>query len=275
MSWFEFNGVSSDKLGLIIRTPPFRPSWSENCEYTEIPGRAEKVLERTGTYDNQSMTIDCVVTDMTKIRDIYQVLQGSGSLVLSTAPDEKLNVTVNPLIPQGVAQDMAELPISFNCSPFAYKINDKEFTWSNENFGTDGTKYWLSMSLKTDATAYCEPQICLGGLVLGLGVPIRYRVSNRTGALYIVVPVGHAADKIVIDSAAKQVYREKTDGTLEVASDYQISGKFPVLEPKAYGDDGYNTSIYVSCREWIDGKEGTDRLNFSLNIKLKCNLRYL
>ena len=44
-------------------------------------------------------------------------------MILSTAPGEYINCRVEPLIPQGVALDMAELPISFDCYPFAYAVD--------------------------------------------------------------------------------------------------------------------------------------------------------
>lgn len=122
MSYFTFNGVNSNDLGLIITETPFRPSWAESVDEITIPGRAEVIKNPNGTYDNQSLTINAVISDSSKINDIYSSLSGEGKLILSTAPNEYINCRVEPLIPQGVALDMAELPITFDCYPFAYAV---------------------------------------------------------------------------------------------------------------------------------------------------------
>lgn len=122
MSYFTFNGVDSHDLGLIITQTPFRPSWAEQVEEITIPGRPEIIKNPNGTYSNQLLTINAVISDASKIRQIYSTLTGEGRLILSTNLTEYMNVRVEPLIPQGVALDMAELPITFDCYPFAYAI---------------------------------------------------------------------------------------------------------------------------------------------------------
>lgn len=122
MSYFKFNGIDSRNLGLIITETPFRPSWAESVDEITIPGRAEVIKNPNGTYDNQPLTISAVISDKSKINQIYSTLTGEGKLILSTAPNEYINCRVEPLIPQGVALDMAELPITFDCCPFAYAV---------------------------------------------------------------------------------------------------------------------------------------------------------
>lgn len=120
MSYFVFNNIDSRDLGLILPDTPFRPSWAEEVEEITIAGRPEVIKNPNGTYGNQSLQINAVITDTANINTIYSVLHGEGKLVLSTAPNEYINCRVNPLIPKGVALDMAELPITFDCYPFAY-----------------------------------------------------------------------------------------------------------------------------------------------------------
>lgn len=122
MSYFIFNGTDSRDLGLILPETPFRPSWAESVDEITIPGRPEVIKNPNGTYPNQPLTINTVISDSSKIQQIYSVLAGEGKLILSTAPGEYINCRVEPLIPQGVALDMAELPISFDCYPFAYAV---------------------------------------------------------------------------------------------------------------------------------------------------------
>lgn len=123
MSYFTFNGVDSRDLGLIITQTPFRPSWAEQVEEIVIPGRPEIIKAPNGIYSNQSLTVEAVISDKSKIKQIYSTLNGEGKLVLSTNPAEYINCIVEPLVPQGVALDMAELSITFDCYPFAYAIS--------------------------------------------------------------------------------------------------------------------------------------------------------
>lgn len=131
MSYFTFNGVDSRDLGLILPKTPFRPSWAEQVEEINIPGRAEVIKNPNGTYDNQNLTINAVISDASKMRQIYSTLTGEGKLILSTNLNEYMNVRVEPLISQGVALDMAELPITFDCYPFAYAVTPTEFELSH------------------------------------------------------------------------------------------------------------------------------------------------
>lgn len=122
MSYFKFNGIDSRNLGLIITETPFRPSWAESVDEITIPGRAEVIKNPNGTYDNQPLTISVVISDKSKINQIYSTLTGEGKLILSTNLNEYMNVRVEPLVPKGVALDMAELSITFDCYPFAYAV---------------------------------------------------------------------------------------------------------------------------------------------------------
>lgn len=126
MSYFIFNGVRSDDMGLILPSTPFRPSWAEEHDEIMIPGRPEAIYQPTGHYESQTLTIRATMTDMTKARYIYQTLHGSGTLILSTDTAEYMNVKVEVLTPKGVALDMAEIDIQFTCSPFAYSVTPTE-----------------------------------------------------------------------------------------------------------------------------------------------------
>ena len=60
-----------------------------------------------------------------KVKQIYNTLRGYGTLVISTDPEEQLNVYVEELDPKGVAIMMAEFPITFRADPFAYATAPK------------------------------------------------------------------------------------------------------------------------------------------------------
>lgn len=150
MSYFKFNGIDSRNLGLIITETPFRPSWAESVDEITIPGRAEVIKNPNGTYDNQSLTISVVISDKSKINQIYSTLTGEGKLILSTNLNEYMNVRVEPLVPKGVALDMAELSITFDCYPFAYAV-----TPSVVSIGTTYTQ------VENNSSIYSAPIIAI------------------------------------------------------------------------------------------------------------------
>lgn len=123
MSNIIFNGIDSRTLGLIIPETPFRPSWAKRKEEIVIAGRSEALEYYSSIYENQIFPIDTVITDISLINKIYSIFQGKGKLIVSTNPNEYLNVSLAPLVPKGVALRTAELPLSFDCRPFAYAIN--------------------------------------------------------------------------------------------------------------------------------------------------------
>jgi phage-related protein len=150
VSYFKFNGIDSRNLGLIITETPFRPSWAESVDEITIPGRAEVIKNPNGTYDNQSLTISVVISDKSKINQIYSTLTGEGKLILSTNLNEYMNVRVEPLVPKGVALDMAELSITFDCYPFAYAV-----TPSVVSIGTTYTQ------VENNSSIYSAPIIAI------------------------------------------------------------------------------------------------------------------
>lgn len=150
MSYFKFNGIDSRNLGLIITETPFRPSWAESVDEITIPGRAEVIKNPNGTYDNQPLTISVVISDKSKINQIYSTLTGEGKLILSTNLNEYMNVRVEPLVPKGVALDMAELSITFDCYPFAYAV-----TPSVVSIGTTYTQ------VENNSSIYSAPIIAI------------------------------------------------------------------------------------------------------------------
>ena len=123
MSSFTFNGVSSDTLGLIITRPIVRPTWRPETEFTPIIGRPRKSPYTKSYYENVKMTVRAVITDTSQenIRDIYNVLRDYHRLFISTSPNEFLNAYCRLPVPEAQALNIAELPIEFECEPFAYK----------------------------------------------------------------------------------------------------------------------------------------------------------
>lgn len=167
---FTFNGVTSDDLGLIVTNSVFRPSWAEERNDLTIPGRSSKMYMETGVYPNEELTIQTAITDVTKIREIYSTICGEGKLILSSNPDEYLYATVEPLIPEGVALEMALLPITFSLAPFAYAIEPtqvqigKEYT-AAENTSSIYSEPVIQIKMKKSSSTILKGDVDMDGKI--------------------------------------------------------------------------------------------------------------
>ncbi len=239
MSYFIFNGISSDDLGLIIRRTPFRPTWAEETEAVTIPGRACELRQRTGIYANSEISIDCVVSDTSKLGMIYSVLRGSGRLILSTDPDKYMTAICTLPIPQGVTLTMAEMPVSFECLPFAYATNEEPVTVQSSDIITNS------------GTVYAEPVITFR--VNSGNNTIALTIGDITLKLDSMTMIGAGNENVVtIDCSRKLIYYTNSSGIKYNIID-QLNGVFPTLAPGenkiSFADaEIYDVNILINTR---------------------------
>lgn len=154
MSYFLFNGVSSDELGMIVTSPIIRPSWSPDENDYKLAGRTTVYSQKSKTYSNKSMTIETFVSDTgtENLQKIYKYLQGDGTLWLSSNPEEYLNVTISAPEPQAVALMSGVFPLKFKVKPFAYAVNP-----TIKDITVDGISDYVC--IQNNGTLFSEPEI--------------------------------------------------------------------------------------------------------------------
>lgn len=238
MSSFTFNGISSADLGLIITSTPFRPSWVEEKEEITILGRPIKQQRRTGVLANQDLHIEAVVSDASKLHEIYQILQGQGKLILSTAPYEYLLCEATELVPEGVAMTMAELPLVFNCFPFARAVNPTIIDL------TSATSYVVATNA---GTVKGKPIITLKPSGTD---PITISINGEDFVVQIPGEVSTLGWSITIDSELQIAYYTRTNGDKISCTEY-TTGHFPLLHVgENYIKHGGNvTSMEINMNE--------------------------
>ena len=219
MSSFTFNGVSSDTLGIIITKPIIRPSWAPEVEYTPVPGKAQTLPFTKDWYPNRSFTVKACMSDASpaKVQQIYDTLRGYGTLVISTSPNEQLNVYVEELDPEGVALLMAEFPIKFNAEPFAYATTAKSQNIVGEN-----------VEVNNEGTAYVDPLITI--------IPSQATTSISCNGVIMtvatpqeIIDASYASTySITLDCEGELAYYTKPDST-KVGCTQNTTGKFPRL----------------------------------------------
>ena len=216
MSSFTFNGISSTDLGIIITSPPFRPSWTEEKEEIEVLGRPAKLRRATGVYANQDLRINAVISDCSKIHDIYSALQGRGKLRLSTAPAEYLICDALSLVPEGVALEMAEIPLVFTCEPFAYAVDPTVIDISS------ATEY-----VKIDNAGTVKGRPIITFKPSGTS-PVTITTNDDELIVKIPETVSNGGYAITIDSEIMIAYYTDADGSKISCTEY-TTGHFPLL----------------------------------------------
>lgn len=221
MSSFIYNGISSEDLGLIITTPIIRPTWQPETEYTPIPGRARQNSYTKTWYTNSELTVYAVITDAgaAKLHDIYNALKGYGALTVSTAPEEMLYAHVHLPIPEAKALLMAELPIVFECEPFAYALEEQVIDI------TDASPY---KRVDNSGTVYCDPMITIIPSAAKTDINCNGKVITVTTPPEIVGAGYPDTYRITLDCDAVLAYYTRPGGDKIACTEY-TKGPFPRL----------------------------------------------
>lgn len=219
MSSFIFNGHNSDDLGLMVTQPIIRPSWA--AEYNELTaaGGIRKVMQKMNTFGNASFSIETYLDDASQdnIRRIFGAISGSGKLVVSTAPDEYLDVIISPISPVPVAFLAAEISVQLTARPFAYAVSPTI---------VDLTGAASYAEIENKGTVFSAPEIRLKG---SGDVTI-----NVNGADFIIkIPSDLNSKEIVIDCDSQVAYY--MDGNSMISVTHRTYNNFPLLhEGKNY-----------------------------------------
>lgn len=243
MSTFTFKGVTSDSLGLIITRPMVRPTWAPEVEFTPIIGRPRQNPFTKSWYPNSRLTVQAVIADAStaSVRAIYNALRGYGTLVISTAATEYMNAYARLPVPEPQALLMAELPIEFNCEPFAYALSESSVDI------TSATSAYTEV--ENTGTAFTDPQISFIASAASTTIDCNGEVLTVTTPTEIVNASYPDTYSITIDCDAQLAYYTKPD-TSVVACTELTSGPFPRLHTGSnWMKHSAAASMYVSYRE--------------------------
>ena len=221
MSSFTFNGVSSDTLGLIITQPIVRPTWAPEVEFTPIPGRPRQSPYMQTWYQNSDLPIEAVIADASpaNVRSIYNALKGYGVLSISTSPQEILYAYAHLPVPEAKALLMAELPIVFECEPFANSVTESTVDFSVAN---------PYKRVDIEGTVFCDPQITFIPNAATTSVNVNGKVITVTTPTEIVNAGYPNTYSITLDCEGELAYYTRPGGD-KVACTELTSGPVPRL----------------------------------------------
>lgn len=125
MKRFIFNDVSSDSLGIVVKSMPKVPRPAKDIESIKVSGRNGNLHIDNGNYESINYTIECICTDKTKIDEINKVLQGSGKLILSDYDNRFWNAIIkNQIAYKEYLTYLNSFPLIFELDPISKGISE-------------------------------------------------------------------------------------------------------------------------------------------------------
>lgn len=148
-AWFEFKGVKSTDMGVLLRQMPTR--FVPGTKYTRkaVAGRDGSILTGDGSYNDVSVRIECSVPDADRLDAVLAWLTGFGELRFSDEPDKLYDASVEKeysrvsIIPRCAGQ---RFTVTWTCAPIRRMYpaaEDMSFTESGTAFTALGTYYAL------------------------------------------------------------------------------------------------------------------------------------
>ena len=252
MSVFTFKGISSDYYGLKVKTlqPPQR---AENTtEYIYIPGRTQQLVKSREEYTNTEIVFEVMLSDLSKVREIFAWLKGEGQLIYSDEPDKYYDAISNYLISSTyISDEIREFQIKFICKPFAYAVNSKTITNAYSDSGTYDLRT-KDILFKNNGTFMCEPvfRAVFGGKlelsVNGCTEKITIDTGQENGTFSSNVYVDFDGEtnirkyqpqkmEVFIDSGLRLAYTVERNSSGEIISRTVVNelttGQFPLIPP--------------------------------------------
>lgn len=144
-AWFEFKGVNSRDMGILLRKMPTRFMPGRNFNREKVAGRNGSLTYGDGTYNDVSVRIECDARDETKFLQIAAWLTGSGDLRFSDEPNMTYDASIEKeysrtsITPRLSGQ---RFTVNWTCHPFKrqYPAADAiEITASGWVIANDGT----------------------------------------------------------------------------------------------------------------------------------------
>ena len=212
--WFTWNGVRCTDYGIHVLNQPdiIRPAERISTEKVFGHSGALTKLEGEAVYDEFIAPAECIIRDVSRIREINAWLHGEGQVAFANRAGGFFHARVANQIEY--AKTLRSIPhrcftINIRCQPHFYHDDSEEMTLLESG-----------VFITNPGTAASEPVITVtgsGDITLMIGQ-------------YIVELAG-VDGSIILDTPRMEAY--KMDGPLPVSRNSIMTGGFPVLVPGA------------------------------------------
>ena len=148
-AWFEFKGVKSSDMGVLLRQMPTRFLPGRNYTRKKAAGRDGSILTGDGSYNDVSVRIECSVPDASKLGAVLAWLSGSGALRFSDEPELCYDASVEKEYSRASILNRCEgqrFTVTWTCAPIRRlypAAADITITSSGTSFTALGTYFAL------------------------------------------------------------------------------------------------------------------------------------
>lgn len=148
-AWFEFRGVKSSDMGVLLRQMPTRYLPGRSYTRKKAAGRDGSILTGDGSCNDVSVRIECSVPDAAKLNDVLAWLTGSGSLRFSDEPNLTYDASVEKEYSRASILSRCEgqrFTVTWTCAPIRRlypEAADIVFGASGTSFTALGTYFAL------------------------------------------------------------------------------------------------------------------------------------
>lgn len=155
-AWFEFKGIRSDQMGIMLKQMPVRSLPGRNFTRKAVSGRDGTLKYGDFTYKDTTVRLECDVRDETKLEAILGWLTGSGDLRFSDEPDRVYAASIEKEYSRSSIQPRLtgqRFTVTWTCAPFRKEYDPLE----GINITTSG------VVVKNPGTATALPRVEIHG----------------------------------------------------------------------------------------------------------------
>ena len=120
-AWFEFKGLRSDNLDILITNLPQREIPARNMKRTKVAGRDGEVRQSDDSYDDINVRVSFKLMNQARRNDVAKMLTGFGALRFWDEPEYVYDALIED-VPRRTFEekhfDVQEYDVNFVCHPF-------------------------------------------------------------------------------------------------------------------------------------------------------------
>ena len=187
-AWFEFKGVRSDEMGILLKQMPVRSRPGRNINRKSVAGRHGSLTYGDATYKDVTVRLECDVRDETKLPSILAWLTGEGPLRFSDEPGFVYDASVDKEYSRSSIQARMSgqrFTITWTCNPFRRLHEEPEIFVFTTPAGT----------LDNPGTAPSLPKVEIRGsgtFSLTIGMQTVYFTDVKGGGIIVDSEIGDA-----------------------------------------------------------------------------------
>lgn len=155
-AWFEWNGVDSREMGILLPSMPQRGIPAQNVKRTKVAGRSGRVRISDSSYDDITVKVEAHARDEDRLREIHAWLTGSGLLRFSDEPNLAYDAVIEKeFTRQSILRRFGgqRFTIQFSCLPIRYHYPE----------AADIVLTSSGSAVTNPGTAFSEPRVTIKG----------------------------------------------------------------------------------------------------------------